>query len=869
MLRTSLLSRPYSSCCGSSTATVMNVVRRRNISQSLISSATNNGMKKEKGDWKAPSSSKLFSSQTTRTSSRGSSLLSSPTILSSLPSTLHRPLFVGQKMLQQQKRSYIFLPSSFKDLQKYMKKIFDATNTHRMEIVLKLRETRQSIRTRLKHKQLPSSLPPPSSYAKRRERISTKITRVRSNFTNTKLRILAKRDAFKVRYANFLLRQSPMHFYFRRRTISGLLRLKGWMTVNDAESIRRRFARNRKSRHRFYDRVRKNYSFYVKKQQQIEEGVDNKADDLSQSKEKENNYYQTKKIILNEPSSPKWFDKNGYPLTSQDDITGRFVNPWNSDSTDGDNGIWDFIRWRWNRIMTKQERQNYLVESSSNTNGLEKIRAIVQEAGFHTDSNSNSDSFSSSTNQSQCWADLTPPSNDDKIKLTWIGHSTALIQQSSYTLLTDPIFSNRASPLQNGGILDNFTESRYVPPACTVSTLPNVIDAVLISHDHYDHLDYNSVCELFDSQKVKFWIVPLGMKKWLIDRVGVRALDIVELKWWEGVKFNKGKGGGIEVVELIKEITDSSSNEKDGTNLFTNEAGLKEYEPNSQNSDENKLVEMVITCAPAQHWCSRSPFDRNQRLWCSWAVKTTVTNPSTSTKTSSSLTSSSTTPSPLNFYFAGDTGLPQAFPLHRQIGDRLGPFQLSALPIGAYEPSFFMRDSHCNPREAVKMHIDLKSERSVGVHWGTFALADETFDEPPMMLRDALEEAEKERTIKDRDEEILSLAGEKKEGQKQQGIDKMNGTPFVDFVVVPQGGSVESCRRKYAIVGEEAKWIEASAAKNDENGRNSLTIDTSLSNSLEKKTGKRDEEEIHKDDALHDKTHDENDDNDSCSSLSA
>ena len=299
---------------------------------------------------------------------------------------------------------------------------------------------------------------------------------------------------------------------------------------------------------------------------------------------------------------------------------------------------------------------------------------------------------------------LDPPTANDRIKLTWLGHSTSLVQMGGFAILTDPMFSNRASALQFVG------PARYTKPALRVEELPPV-DAVLISHDHYDHLDYNSVLDLVESKKVKHWVVPLGLKTWLIDHTDLDSDCIVELEWWQSAKFVKGEGceGDIRLAATERRFDPSSRDMTD----------------EEKKSDE--LRQMIITCAPSQHWSSRTPFDRNRRLWCSFAVRTEEVGPWG-------------TPNPLNFFFAGDTGLPPKFPLHQQIGDRLGPFDLSAIPIGAYAPSFFMRDSHVDPREAFAIHKAIRSRKSVGIHWGTFALADERYDEPPKLLKKAVRE---------------------------------------------------------------------------------------------------------------------------------
>ena len=114
-----------------------------------------------------------------------------------------------------------------------------------------------------------------------------------------------------------------------------------------------------------------------------------------------------------------------------------------------------------------------------------------------------------------------------------------------------------------------------------------------------------------------------------------------------------------------------------------------------------------------QHWGKRSPFSRNNHLWASWIILS----------------------GDFRFYFGGDTGYAQHF---KVIGEHFGPFDLTALPIGAYEPRWFMRNHHINPEEAVQAHIDLRSKKSVAMHWGTFILTDEPLDEPPVRLHSAV-----------------------------------------------------------------------------------------------------------------------------------
>lgn len=239
-------------------------------------------------------------------------------------------------------------------------------------------------------------------------------------------------------------------------------------------------------------------------------------------------------------------------------------------------------------------------------------------------------------------------------RLTWLGHASFLFQFKDCNVLTDPVFSERCSPVQFIG------PRRYTPAPLQVAELPK-ISHVLISHNHYDHLDEKTVRDLYRrfGAALQFF-VPTGVADWFAKR-GIS--NVVELGWWQ-----------------------SSMDTADGAELF---------------------------CLPTQHFSGRSATDRNATLWCSWLMEIDG----------------------FRFYFAGDTGYGSLF---HDIGSLFAPIDLALLPIGAYDPRWFMGPVHVAPEEALRIHQDIGARCSVAMHWGTFVLTSEPMDEPPRRLRQAL-----------------------------------------------------------------------------------------------------------------------------------
>lgn len=241
--------------------------------------------------------------------------------------------------------------------------------------------------------------------------------------------------------------------------------------------------------------------------------------------------------------------------------------------------------------------------------------------------------------------------NSKDFTVTWIGHSTTLIQIDGCNILTDPVFSRRCSPVSWAG------PKRRVPPSPQLDHLPS-IDFVLLSHDHYDHLDKPTIKKL---RNQPFYIAPLRVGK-ILQSFGIEPKRIIECDWWQSVEME----------------------------------GLQFH------------------CTPAQHFSGRGVHNRNGTLWCSWAV----------------------IGKQQRWYFGGDSGY---FPGFKEIGEKFERFDLALLPIGAYLPRWFMSPVHMEPAQSLQAFLEVRAEKMLAIHWGTFDLADEPLDEPPRLLRAAAE----------------------------------------------------------------------------------------------------------------------------------
>ncbi|KAL9638452.1 MAG: hypothetical protein Q9204_001494 [Flavoplaca sp. TL-2023a] len=286
------------------------------------------------------------------------------------------------------------------------------------------------------------------------------------------------------------------------------------------------------------------------------------------------------------------------------------------------------------------------------------------------------------------------------LRVTWLGHACQYVEfPGGLRVLFDPVFEARCSPFTWLG------PKRYTEVPCEIEDIP-IVDAVIISHSHYDHLSHPSIKRIQARHPNAHFFVPLRLKAFFTSS-GIN--NVTELDWWE---------------ERDLQLSPQSS--KPRISADTSSAVTEK--------SDNQMVAR-IGCLPCQHTSARSGFDKGCTLWASWSVES----------------------GGKKVWFGGDTGyrsvpeLPKDVddygpehnyphcPAFKQIGDLRGPFDLGMIPIGAYDPRWIMSPMHANPFDSVNIFKDTQCKRAMGIHWGTWVLTEEDVLEPPMLLKRALE----------------------------------------------------------------------------------------------------------------------------------
>ncbi|GAB7353925.1 hypothetical protein MBLNU459_g4533t1 [Dothideomycetes sp. NU459] len=296
-----------------------------------------------------------------------------------------------------------------------------------------------------------------------------------------------------------------------------------------------------------------------------------------------------------------------------------------------------------------------------------------------------------------------PTRTTPELRTTWLGHACHYVEfPSGLRVLFDPVFTERCSPFSWLG------PRRYTKMPCQIKDIP-FIDAVVISHNHYDHLSHPTILEIQKRHPNAHFFAPLGNKKWF-DASGVH--NSTELDWWHSRQ-----------MKLSKQTKGDQPQHADVNGVVSTDA-----------SHSSGDIEATIECLPCQHTSGRTANDKSLTLWASWCVES----------------------GGKKVWFGGDTGyrsvpeLPAGeddydpkykfphCPAFKEIGDLRGPFDLGLIPIGAYDPRHIMSPMHANPFDSVNIFKDTKCRQALGIHWGTWVLTEEDVMEPPRLLKTAL-----------------------------------------------------------------------------------------------------------------------------------
>lgn len=268
-------------------------------------------------------------------------------------------------------------------------------------------------------------------------------------------------------------------------------------------------------------------------------------------------------------------------------------------------------------------------------------------------------------------ASLTPLAKvKQQLHISYVGHVTFLIQVDGINILTDPVWSDRASPFGFIG------PARVQKPGIQFDNLPK-IDIVLISHNHYDHMDIPTLKKLHIAHK-PLMIVPIGNETTI--QKAIPDARICTLNWGESY-IHKPLNDELQIDKPLND----------------------ELQIDKSLDKQNSIIKIYLESA--QHWSARGLFDRNRALWGTFIVQTSLGD----------------------VCFIGDSGYNQK--IFKQIAQKHQNILVSLIPIGAYKPRWFMKGVHMDPAEALQTHIDLKSKYSIASHFNVFPLADDSYDE--------------------------------------------------------------------------------------------------------------------------------------------
>ncbi|KAI0090882.1 Metallo-hydrolase/oxidoreductase [Irpex rosettiformis] len=301
--------------------------------------------------------------------------------------------------------------------------------------------------------------------------------------------------------------------------------------------------------------------------------------------------------------------------------------------------------------------------------------------------------------------------NVNSIKATWLGHACYLIELPTPAgatrgarIILDPALSHRCFSSEYLG------PGRITPVPCKTEEIPEV-DAIVLSHNHYDHTDTKSLQKLVKQHNAHVF-APLGNRPYL-ESCSIPHSNIHIFDWWESSQIT---------VDLPSSAKSDSSSE-------------------GHNQSSTVQATFKVICTPCQHFSGRSANDRAKTLWASWAIEEILSSPSIPGSGDGEARA------PKKIWFGGDTGYRTVFdgeneddvpvcPAFKEIGEKIGPFDFAMIPIGAYDPRSLFSSVHASPKDSVAIFKDVKAKKALAMHWGTWILTTEPIMDPPRLLKE-------------------------------------------------------------------------------------------------------------------------------------